>query len=62
MSFLDSTRSLTVDPTANAPLLHRKGVSGDGGGAAGAEVEFVLTGRLVIQGVGAEESRFTMYG
>lgn len=50
MSFLDSTRSFTVDPTANAPLLHREGVSGDGGGAAGAEIEFVWVVRLVIQG------------
>lgn len=50
MSFLDSTRSFTIDSSAGAPLLHREGVSGDGGGAAGAEVEFVLVGWLVIQG------------
>jgi hypothetical protein len=50
MSFLDSTRSLTVDPTANAPLLHRQGVSGAGGGTAGAEIEFVGVEWLVIQG------------
>lgn len=50
MSFLDSTRSLTVDPTANALLLHREAVSDAGGGAAGAEIEFVWGGWLVIQG------------
>ncbi len=48
MSFLDSTRSLTVDPTANALMLHREGVSGDGGGTAGAEIEFVWVEGLVI--------------
>lgn len=50
MSFLDSTRSLTVDPTANAPLLHREGSSGAGSETAGAEIEFVLVEWLVIQG------------
>lgn len=50
MSFLDSTRSFTIDSCANAPLLHREGVSGDGGGTAGAEVKFILVVRLVIQG------------
>ena len=55
MSFLDSTRSFTIDSCANAPLLHRKGVSGDGGWAAGAEIEFVLVEWLVIQG-GARRS------
>ena len=47
--FLDSTRSCTIDSSANAPLLCREGVSGDGGGTAGAEVEFVWVGWLIIQ-------------
>jgi hypothetical protein len=50
MSFLDSTRSLTVDPTANAQMLHRGSASGEGGGTAGAEIEFVWVEWLVIQG------------